>query len=79
MATKLNLRLCKIKHDLKIYYVMLGVSDLDNVDDILQEWAAEVIGSTVVLNLPEELLQNQNITEVTQLPKVDSFVYIPTP
>jgi len=79
MATKKNLRYCKVKHGNTLYHIMLAVNSLDEVNDILAEWAEEVLGAGIILNLPEALLLNQDITELSQLPKVNSFVYLETP
>ncbi len=78
MATKNNLRLCVVKHEGKSYNVFIGVETLDDVDDILQEWAKEAISPETVLDLPAALISNTDVSQINALPKVDSYVYLPT-
>lgn len=77
MINKGNLRFCTIIHDSKTYDVAVVVSALDDLDGILQEWAIATIGET--LNLPEELVENKDATEVVSSLDVDSFAYLKSP
>ena len=43
-----NLRYCEIYHDSEYYDVMIAVDDLDEVNNILQEWALEEIGEALI-------------------------------
>jgi len=54
---------------------MVAVDNLDEVNNILQDWALDTIGET--LNLPEELIKNIDAKEINISSKsIDSFVYL---
>lgn len=72
-----NLRFCTIEHNDTTYDVAVVVSSLDELDNILQEWAIATIGET--LNLPEELIANKDATEVVTALDVDNFAYLKSP
>ena len=75
MATFRNLRYCEVLHDGTYYDVMVGVSDLDEVNDILQEWALLILGES--LDLPSALIKNTEAKEINVSSKsVDTYVYI---
>jgi hypothetical protein len=77
MATYKNLRYCKVVHSSKTYDVMVAVTDLDEVNDILQEWALTSNGPGELLNLPEELIENTDAKEINLISKnINSFVYV---
>jgi hypothetical protein len=77
MATYKNLRYCKVVHSSTTYDVMLAVTDLDEVNDILQEWALTSNGPGELLNLPEELVENIDAKEINLISKnINSFVYV---
>lgn len=78
MATnKLNIRACRVLYLAKEYDLLIGVDDLDEVDNILQEWALEKWG--VVLDLPACLVYNKAITEVLTTLDITEYVYIQSP
>ena len=72
-----NLRFCTIEHEDTTYDVAVVVSSLDELDNILQEWAIATIGET--LNLPEELIANKDATEVVTSLDIDNFAYLKSP
>lgn len=74
MATYRNLRYCEVLHNGTYYDVMIGVNDLDEVNNILQEWALATLGESI--SLPEALTKNQDITEVLTTKDIDNFVYV---
>ena len=74
-AERKNLRVCQVLYDSKYYDVIIGVDDLDDIDDILQAWAADEFTDT--LDLPEALIYCKDITEVITSLNIDSFVYLP--
>jgi len=75
MAT-LNLRYCEVLHDGTYYDVMVAVSDLDEVNDILQAWALANSDIGEALDLPEALIINTDAKEINIVSKnIDSFVY----
>ena len=74
-STRMNLRVCQVLHGTTYYDVIVGVETLDDVDDILQAWATDVLTDT--LDLPEALIYNKDITEVITALDIDSFVYLP--
>jgi hypothetical protein len=55
---------------------MIAVNDLDEVNNILQEWALSNFGE--VLDLPEALIKNKDATEIITK-NIDSFVYLESP
>jgi hypothetical protein len=71
-----NLRYCEVLYNNKHYDVMIAVSDLDDVNNILQEWSLDTFGE--VLDLPEALVQNKDATEIITR-DIDSFVYLKSP
>ena len=77
MATKKNLRYCQVEYNNKTYDVMVAVTDLDEVNDALQEWALEKLGAT--LDLPTKLLINKDAVEALTAFAVDSYVYLKGP
>ncbi len=76
MATSRNLRYCEVLHDGVYYDVLIGVVDLDEVNDILQEWALAHVDIGEELDLPSALIKNQDITEVLTSKNVDEYVYV---
>jgi hypothetical protein len=80
--TAYNLRYCEILASGTYYDVMVGVTDLTQLDTVLNAWATQVIGKgiTTVLDLPSALVQNQNITELSTLSTktLDNMVYVYT-
>lgn len=74
--TRKNLRLCEVLHEGTYYDVLVAVDDLDEIDDILQEWALDNDDIAEALNLPEELIYNKDITEVLTSVDTDSFAYV---
>lgn len=82
MATFRNLRYCKVTHVTSAgastsYDVLVGVNDLDEVNDILQEWALTDDGPGEALDLPTELIENQNAEKVNLIAKtLDENVYV---
>lgn len=72
--TRKNVRVCEVKYLTAYYDVILAVDDLDEVNDILQEWALWKWG--VTLDLPEALIYNKDITEVLTSVDTDSFAYV---
>ena len=76
MTNSKNLRYCNILHAGISYDVMVGVGDLDELDNILQDWA---LSKGITLNLPQDLIANQAITEVLTTLNIDEFVYIESP
>ena len=75
MATYKNLRYCEILHEGTYYDVMIAVNNLDEVDDVLQEWALANTDIAEALTLPQELILNQDITETLTSKDIDNFVY----
>lgn len=69
----LNLRYCEVLHNGTYYDVMIGVNDLDEVNDVLQDWALATLG--VSIDLPTALTKNQDITEVLTTKDISSYVY----
>jgi hypothetical protein len=76
-VNKLNARVCTVLHSSKEYDVLIGVSDLDELDNILQEWAMAKWG--VLLDLPSALISNKAITEVLTSLDVDEYFYLQSP
>jgi len=74
---KKNLRYCEVLYNGNYYDVMIAVDDLDEVNNILQEWALDKFGST--LDLPEALIKNKDATEIITSKDVNNFVYLPSP
>jgi hypothetical protein len=73
-VSKRNLRYCEILHESTYYDVLIGVDTLDEVDGILQDWALAELGEA--LDLPTELTQNKDITEILTTLNVDNYVYL---
>ncbi len=74
MATRKNVRVCNVLYDGAYYDVLVAVDNLDQVHDILQEWALQEFSDT--LDLPEALIYNKDITEVITTLDIDNFAYI---
>jgi len=72
--TTLNLRYCEVLHEGTYYDVIIGVATLDEVNDVLQDWALAEIGEA--LTLPDELTKNQNLSDVFTSKDIDVNVYI---
>lgn len=72
----LNLRYCKVLYNETEYEVIIAVSDLDEVNNILQAWALANTDIGVALDLPEALIENTDAKEknISQA-DIDSFVY----
>ena len=77
MASKKNLRFCEVKIDSTIYALFIAVSDLDQVNNIIEAWATE---NELIVSLPNDLITNIDISEVSsisnQVAKVNSYVYL---
>jgi hypothetical protein len=71
-----NLRYCEVVHNGTHYDVIVGLDNLDQINDVLQEWALanEDIGEA--LDLPVELIQNEDITTILKTKDIDCNVYI---
>ncbi len=77
MATFRNLRYCQVLHDSVTYDVMVGVNNLDEVNDVLNEWALTSNGPGEAIDLPTELVINQNAENVNLISKsLDENVYV---
>jgi hypothetical protein len=76
MATKRNLRYCEVLFEGAYYEVLVGVNDLDEINDILQEWALANTDIGEALDLPSALTKNQDITEVLTSKNIDEYVYV---
>ena len=78
-SNKSNLRICEVTDPNGVVKsVWVGVDDLDEVNDILQQWSLDTYSET--LDLPTALLLNQDINDLTKLPSsVDSYVYLQAP
>lgn len=77
MATYRNLRYCEVLHNSVYYDVMVGVNNLDEVNDVLQEWALANASIGEALDLPEALIKNTDAKEINLTSKsLDSFVYV---
>jgi hypothetical protein len=77
MATGLNLRYCQVLHGSTYYDIMIAVTDLDQVNDILQEWALTDSGPGEALTLPAELIINTEAKDINLISKdIDTSVYI---
>jgi hypothetical protein len=74
MISKKNLRLCNILHESKSYDILVAVDVLDQIDNVLQEWALTNLGEA--LDLPQELVFCKDITEVLTAYEVDNFAYL---
>ena len=74
-----NLRYCQVVYNSRYYDVMVAVSTLDEVDNILQEWALNKFGAGVTLDLPSALILNKDATEVLTSLTVDSYAYLQSP
>jgi hypothetical protein len=76
MATAKNIRYCQILHDEEYYDVLVGLTDLDELDDVLQEWALANTDIGEELTLPAELIQNKDISELLTNLDLDNYVYV---
>jgi hypothetical protein len=76
MATARNLRYCEVLFDGEYYDVLVGVNTLDEIDDVLQEWALANPDIGEALDLPSALTKNQDITEVLTSKDIDEYVYV---
>jgi hypothetical protein len=77
MATFRNLRYCQVLHESVYYDVLVGVNNLDEVNDILNEWALTSNGPGEAIDLPTELIQNVNAETVNLISKtLDENVYV---
>lgn len=84
MSTKRNLRVCQVYYNNQYYDVTVGLNTLDELDNILYEWAEQEFGvvsggQTIVspeLDLPNDLLYVKNITDVITTLDIDDYVYI---
>lgn len=74
-----NLRYCQVTYLNKLYDVIVAIASLDEIDNILQEWAINKFGSTAVLDLPSALVLNKDITEVLTTLDVDGYTYLQSP
>ena len=71
---KKNLRVCQVLHATKYYDIIVAVDTLDEIDNILQDWALENLDE--LLDLPEDLVYNKDITEVITTLDIDNFAYL---
>ena len=77
MATARNLRYCQVLHDSTYYDVMIAVNDLDEVNDVLQEWALANSDIGEALDLPEALVVNTEAKDINLISKdLDQFAYV---
>ena len=76
-VNKLNLRHCQILYGKTTYDIMIAVSDLCEVDSILQDWALDKLN--VTLDLPSALVMNEDVTDVITNLEIDEYVYIESP
>ena len=76
-VNKKNLRYCQVLYDGTYYDIMVAVNDLDELDQILQDWALNKFN--VELDLPAALILNKAATEVLTALDVDEYVYIDSP
>jgi len=80
-SNKKNLRLCEVVSPVsassRTYYLFIGVDTLDQVDDIIQQWALDTFGEE--LDLPKSLTNNQDIMDIRTLPTTDNYVYLQAP
>lgn len=74
-----NLRYCQVVYNSRYYDVLIAIASLDEIDNILQEWAINKFGSTAVLDLPSALVLNKDITEVLTTVDTDEYVYLQSP
>jgi hypothetical protein len=72
-----NLRYCQVTYLSRLYDVLVAVATLDEVDNVLQEWALNKWG--VTLDLPAACLVNKDITEVLTSVVIDSYAYLKSP
>jgi hypothetical protein len=71
-----NLRYCQVLHGTEYYDVIIAVDTLDQVNDVLQEWALANEDIGVALDLPAALIQNEDIREVLTTKNIDGSVYV---
>jgi len=69
-----NLRVCQVEHESEVYDILVAVDTLDDVNDILQDWALENLEE--LLDLPTELVYCKDITEVITDLDIDSYAYL---
>lgn len=75
MATnERTLYFCNILHDGTYYDVAVAVSDLDEMDQILQDWALDVIGEA--LTLPDDLVYAKTMSEIVTSLDTGNVVYL---
>ena len=74
-----NLRYCQVLYNSKYYDVMVAVTTLDEINDILQEWAINKFGAGVILDLPSALILNKDATEILTSVAVDNYAYLQSP
>lgn len=74
---RLNIRFCTLLHNSITYDITVGVTDLCELDSILQEWALANIGEE--FDLPQDLLENKAINEIVTSLDIDNFAYIQSP
>lgn len=73
-VSKRNLRYCEVLYNSVYYNILVGVDTLDEIDNILQDWALEELETT--LDLPTALIQNKDITELLTTLDIDNYVYL---
>ena len=76
-VNKKNLRYCQVLYDGTYYDIMVAVNDLDELDQILQDWALNEFN--VELDLPAALILNKAASEVLTALDIDEYVYIDSP
>lgn len=85
-AKRKNLRVCQVCYDSHYYDVIVGVNNLDELDDILTDWAKQEFGVMtgsmtdpilpVPLDLPASLVYCKNISEVITTLDIDNYGYV---
>ena len=76
-SNKKNLRYCQVLYSGTYYDIMVAVSDLDEIDQILQDWAINKFSAE--LDLPAALVMNKDASEVLTSIDADNYVYIDSP
>lgn len=86
IAPRKNVRICQVYYNRKYYDLTIGISTLDDVDTILEQWALQEFGIQtgtmpepvlpVALDLPEALVSNQNLSEILTSLNLDNYVYM---
>jgi len=75
-VNKKSLMYCQISHKSTTYEVYVGVTDTDELNDILQDWAISNTTIAEALDLPADLVICQAITDYLTTNDSDGYVYI---